>query len=207
MSWLGGDTMLHSSRELKQVDMYVYTNPGGLLGRLMGRALRFSVKDFSFYMRQKGELQRVVVAADSLVPQCEVFQDTRQERTRLGYQEAERLTRRTTKFTLEAARYPTIEFQVDKEKTRQQTAPPKKKSSASGNAVEELPPVVGTLSLRGESHPIRCSRVVDGAEMIIDCPLSLSRFNIPKYKLWLGLFTVGDEVTVQTRVPVTALKL
>ncbi|EPY32859.1 hypothetical protein AGDE_08475 [Angomonas deanei] len=170
MSWLGGDTMLHSSRELKQVDMYVYTNPGGLLGRLMGRALRFSVKDFSFYMRQKGELQRVVVAADSLVPQCEVFQDTRQERTRLGYQEAERLTRRTTRFTLDAARYPTIEFQVDKEKHDSKPPHRKRRVVRVGMPWRSCRPWSGTLSLRGESHPIQCSRVVDGAEMIIDCP-------------------------------------
>ncbi|EPY32896.1 hypothetical protein STCU_02588 [Strigomonas culicis] len=175
-----GDRRLSSERELAAVDMYVYTQPAGLLGRLVGRALRFRVERFLVDLGRDGALPRVEVDAESLRPQCEVYPTTKFERAPLGYAEVERLQRRTRGYTLDAPRYPTITFDT---------------TASREDAVE------GVLCLRGASQPIRCTKAVEGAEVVVRCPLSLAAFNVPRYSLWLGLFSVSDAVEVETRIP------
>lgn len=211
-SWLGSaDRTVSSRRELKDVDMFIYTDPAGLLGRILGRCLRFRVSDFSFVVdrRQPTVLRRVEVDADSIRGECEVYapsrnrrharfsstgssgadgaaDSTRFERLPLTYSEIERLRRRVRGSVLNVPRYPLIEFEV---------------ASETPSAIE------GVLSLHGESKNIKCSRQVEGGQLVVQCPISLKDFHIIPYSLWFGLFSVADKVIVETRVPASVLKL
>ncbi|KAG5501315.1 hypothetical protein JIQ42_06316 [Leishmania sp. Namibia] len=182
-----GEKRMSSNSELKDVDMYVYVQPAGLLGRLLGRPLRLKVQQFSFLVnRRERELQRVEVDADSLLPQCEVHMPSRQERVPLSFSEVERVMRRTRGFVLNAPRYPLIVYDVE---------------TNTSDAVK------GTLNLHGESHAVECSKAVEGAQLVVRCPVRLSQFHVPPYKMWLGLFTQADTVEVEARVPAKVLKL
>ncbi|CAJ1026271.1 hypothetical protein Q4I30_004141 [Leishmania utingensis] len=182
-----GEKRLLSSSELKDVDMYVYVEPAGLLGRFLGRPLRLKVQKFSFLVnRREHELHRVVVEADSLLPQCEVYMPSRFERVPLSFHETERVMRRTRSYVLDTHRYPLITYDVE---------------ANTSDAVK------GTLSLHGESHAVECSKAVEGAELVVRCPVRLSQFHVPPFKMWLGLFTQADTVEVETRIPAKVLKL
>ncbi|KAG5478550.1 hypothetical protein LSCM4_04783 [Leishmania orientalis] len=182
-----GEQRMSSNSELKDVDMYVYVQPAGLLGRLLGRPLRLKVQQFSFLVnRRERELQRVEVDADSLLPQCEVHMPSRLERVPLSFSEVERVMRRTRSFVLNAPRYPLIVYDVE---------------------TNTSDTVKGTLNLHGESHTVECSKAVEGAQLVVRCPVRLSQFHVPPYKMWLGLFTQADTVEVETRVPAKVLKL
>ncbi|KPI85650.1 hypothetical protein ABL78_5300 [Leptomonas seymouri] len=181
------ETRMSSSNELRDVEMYVYVQPAGLLGRWLGRSLRFEVKRFSFLVnRRERELRQVEVDADSLMPQCEVYMPSRFERLPLSFSEVERLIRRTRSYVLNVPRYPLITFDV---------------------AADTVDSVKGTLNLHGESHAIECTKTVEGAELIVRCPVKMRDFHVPPFKLWLGLFSQADTVEVETRVPAKVLKL
>lgn len=185
LNW--SEKRMSSSSELRDVDMYVYVQPAGLLGRYLGRPLRFRVERFSFLVnRRERQVQQVEVDADSLIPQCEVYMPSRFERLPLNYGEVERLMRRTRGVVLNVPRYPLITFDV---------------------AANSEASVRGTLHLHGESHPIECTKAVEGAELVVRCPVKMSQFNMTPYKLWMGLFSEADTVEVETRVPAKALKL
>ncbi|KAL7708968.1 hypothetical protein N2W54_004207 [Lotmaria passim] len=185
LNW--SEKRMSSSSELRDVDMYVYVQPAGLLGRYLGRPLRFKVQRFSFLVnRRERMLQQVEVDADSLVPQCEVYMPSRFERLPLNYSEVERLIRRTRNYVLNVPRYPLITYDVSEN------------TEAS---------VRGTLNLHGESHAVECIKVVEGAELVVRCPVKMSEFHVPPFKLWMGLFTQADTVEVETRVPAKVLKL
>lgn len=176
-----------SSDELKDIDMNVYVQPGGILGGLLGRPLRFRVEEFAYIVsRRDHTLRRVEVEANSLSPKSEVYMPSRFERVPLRFSEVERILRRTRSHVLNVSRYPSIDFDVQRE---------------TPTAVE------GVLHLHGESHMIQCKKTVEGAELVVRCPVSLSHFGILPYKLWLGLFSQGDEVEIETRIPSKALKL
>ncbi|CAG9574382.1 conserved hypothetical protein [Leishmania major strain Friedlin] len=182
-----GAKRMSSNSELKDVDMYVYVEPAGLLGRFLGRPLRFKVQQFSFLVnRRERALQRVEVNADSLYPQCEVHMPSRFERVPLSFSEVERVTQRTRSYVLDAPRYPLITYDVEAD---------------TSDAVK------GTLSLHGASHTVECSKVVEGAELVVRCPVRLSQYHVPPFKMWLGLFTQADTVEVETRIPAKVLKL
>ncbi|KAG5478746.1 hypothetical protein LSCM1_06150 [Leishmania martiniquensis] len=182
-----GEKRMSSHNELKDVDMYVYVQPAGLLGRVLGRPLRLRVQQFSFLVsRREHTLERIEVGADSLLPQCEVHMPSRLERVPLTFSEVERVMRRTRGSVLDAPRYPLITYDV---------------VANTSDAVR------GTLKLHGESHAVECSKAVEGAELVVRCPVRLSQFHVPPYKLWLGLFTQADMVEVETRVPAKVLKL
>ncbi|KAG5504461.1 hypothetical protein JKF63_04913 [Porcisia hertigi] len=182
-----GERSMSSSSELKDVDMYVYVEPAGFFGRFIGRPLRLKVQRFSFLVNQRERaLQRVEVDADSLLPQCEVYMPSRFERVPLSFGEMERVMRRTRSYVLDAPRYPLITYDVE---------------SNTSDAVK------GTLRLRGESRAVECSKQVEGAELVVRCPVRMSEFHVPPYKLWLGLFTQADTVEVETHIPAKALKL
>lgn len=181
------DKRMSSSSELRDVDMYVYVQPAGLLGRYLGRPLRFRVERFSFLVnRRERQVQQVEVDADSLMPQCEVYMPSRFERVPLNYSEVERLIRRTRGYVLNVPRYPLITFDVT--------------ANTEAN-------VAGTLNLHGESHTVECTKAVEGAELVVRCPVKMSQFNVPPFKLWMGLFSEADTVEVETRVPAKVLKL
>lgn len=185
LSW--SEKRMSSSNELRDVDMYVYVQPAGLLGRYLGRPLRFNVQRFSFLVnRRERQVQQVEVDADSLMPQCEVYLPSRFERVPLNFSEVERLIRRTRNYVLNVPRYPLITYDV---------------ASSTEAAVK------GTLHLHGESHTVECTKAVEGAELVVRCPVRMSEFNVPPYKLWLGLFSQADTVVVETRVPAKVLKL
>ncbi|KAG5504845.1 hypothetical protein GH5_05476 [Leishmania sp. Ghana 2012 LV757] len=182
-----GEKRMSSNSELKDVDMYVYVQPAGLLGRFLGRPLRLKVQQFWFLVnRRERELQRVEVDADSLLPQCEVHMPSRLERVPLSFSEVERVMQRTRSFVLNAPRYPLIVYDVE---------------TNTSDAVK------GTLNLHGESHAVECSKAVEGAQLVVRCPVRLSQFHVPPYKMWLGLFTQADTVEVETRVPAKVLNL
>lgn len=175
-----GDRRLSSERELAAVNMYVYTQPAGLLGRLVGRALRLRVERFLVDLDKDRALPVVEVDAESLQPQCEVYPTSKFERVPLSYNEVERVQRRTRGYTLDVPRYPTITFET---------------TASTESSVE------GALCLHGQTHPIRCTKAVEGAEVVVRCPISLAAFNVPRYSLWLGLLSVADTVEVETRIP------
>ncbi|KAK7196038.1 YceI-like domain containing protein [Novymonas esmeraldas] len=185
LNW--GEKRMSSSNELRDVDMYVYVGPAGLLGRFLGRPLRLKVQEFAFVLDRRGrELQRVEVDAGSLVPQCEVYMPSRLERLPLSLSEMERVMTRTRGAVLNVPRYPHISYTVEV------------------NAPEA---VRGALSLRGETHTVECSKTIEEAEVVVRCPVRMSEFHVPPFKLWLGLFTQADTVEVETRIPAKALKL
>ncbi|KPA83846.1 putative mitochondrial hypothetical protein [Leptomonas pyrrhocoris] len=185
LNW--SEKRMSSSNELRDVDMYVYVLPAGLLGRYLGRPLRFRVDRFSFLVnRRERQLQQVVVEADSLMPQCEVHMPSRFERLPLTFSEVERLIRRTRSYVLNVSRYPLITFDV---------------------AANTEDSVQGALHLHGESHPIQCTKAVEGAELVVRCPVKMSEFHVPPFKLWMGLFSEADTVEVETRMPAKVLKL
>ncbi|CCW65069.1 unnamed protein product [Phytomonas sp. EM1] len=186
LTW--GQQRLSSEDELKRVQMHVYTKPAGFLGRLIGRALRFRIEDFSYIVNRKdGGLVRVEVGANSIVPECEVYQDAvRSERVSLTFSETTRLRRRINTNVLNVARYPVAEFDVES---------------------DERDAVKGVLHLHGQSHPIICVKQVVAHDLLVRCPISMSKFNVPSYGIWLGLFSVADEVDVETRISLNALKL
>ncbi|GET88804.1 hypothetical protein, conserved [Leishmania tarentolae] len=182
-----GAKRMSSSSELKDVDMYVYVEPAGLLGRFLGRPLRLKVQQFSFLVnRRERALQSVEVNADSLFPQCEVYMPSRFERVPLNFSEVERVMQRTRNYVLNAPRYPLITYEVEAD---------------TSDAVK------GTLSLHGVSHTVECNKAVEGAELVVRCPVRLSQFHVPPFKMWLGLFTQADTVEVETRIPAKVLKL
>ncbi|RNF10286.1 hypothetical protein TraAM80_01629 [Trypanosoma rangeli] len=166
--------------------MYVYTLPAGLLGRYIGRALRFRVERFAYYLDLTGRsLRRVEVEADSLQPQCEV--DHRKfERLLLNFLEVERLSKRTCSYTLDAPRFPRIIYNLEQETTDH---------------------LEGSLQLRGETHPVRCSKMLEGPELVVRCPIDTREFNVPRYSILFGLFSVSQHVEVETRVPLKVVKL
>lgn len=167
--------------------MHVYIQPSGFLGWLVGRALRFRVHDFTYTLGGKdGELRHVEVVADSLIPECEVHRDTLNERLGLTYSETGRVLRRMRGFVLETQQYPLVEYEVTEETTTH---------------------IDGRLTLHGVERPVRCTKVVEGTDVVVRCPVTLGGHQMKPYKLWLGLFSVKDEVQVVTRVPASALKL
>ncbi|RNF27592.1 uncharacterized protein Tco025E_00153 [Trypanosoma conorhini] len=186
LGWGASERRVTSSKELRDVDMYVYTLPAGLLGRYIGRALRFRVERFAYDVDPAGRsLRRVVVEADSLLPQCEV--DRRKfERLLLNFSEVERLSRRVRSYTLDAPRFPRILYEVERE------------------TQEHLE---GSLQLCGETRPVRCSKALEGPELVVRCPIDTREFNVPRYSILFGLFSVSPHVEVETRVPLKVLRL
>ncbi|CBH13354.1 hypothetical protein, conserved [Trypanosoma brucei gambiense DAL972] len=193
MGWGSSEERLSStSSELRGVDMFVYTLPSGVLGRFIGRALRFRVDRFNFSTGPSADgndkrrsLKSVEVEANSLSPLCEVdkFQF---ERLPLTVSEVVRLERRTRDYVLDVTRYPRILYTVE----------------------EETPTEVkGTLELRGERKAITCTKSVEGPELIVRCPIDTREFNIPSYSLMYGVFGVSPHVQVETRIPLRAVQL
>ncbi|KAH9593448.1 hypothetical protein LSM04_005461 [Trypanosoma melophagium] len=184
--WGAGEKRVTNKKELRDIDMYVYTLPAGLLGTYIGRALRFRVGSFAYTVSTKDRaLKCVEVDADSLQPQCEV--DSRKfERVGLTISEMERVSRRTSSYVLNAPSFPRIIYTV-----QQQTA-------------EEI---TGSLQLRGETHQVQCSKIVEGPELIVRCPIDTRLFNVPLYSQLFGLLSVSPHVEVETRVPLKVLQL
>ncbi|CCW67503.1 unnamed protein product [Phytomonas sp. Hart1] len=183
-----GPRQLSSEDELKGVQMRVYTKPAGLIGRFIGRALCFRIDDFSYFLNRKdGNLQRVEVEASSITPECEVYCDAvRSERVGLTFSEVARLKRRLNMSVLDIARYPIAEFDVES---------------------DESDEMKGVLHFHGKSHPITCVKQIQARDLLVRCPISMRKFNIPPYGIWLGLLSVADEVDIETRVSLNALKL
>lgn len=184
--WISSERVLQSKTDLRDVDMFVYTHPTGILGRLIGRALRLRVQSFSWTIRRRDRsLRQVCVQTESLVPQCEVLDDNRkQERIALTSSESGRVLRRVRNAVLHTARYPEASFDVTQ---------------------DSVDRVEGTLHLHGESHAIVCTKHVEAGELLVRCPVRMSQFHITPYRLWLGLFSVADTVEVETRIPAHVL--
>ncbi|KEG14458.1 hypothetical protein DQ04_00461120 [Trypanosoma grayi] len=186
LQWVAGERRVTNSKELRDVDMYVYAQPAGLLGRYIGRALRLRVERFAYVVDANHRmLRRVEVDADSLLPQCEV-DSGKFERLGLNFSEVERVAIRTRRHVLDAPRYPRIVYSVEQETPEE---------------------VVGSLQLHGETHTVRCSKTLEGPELIVRCPINAREFNVPTYTHMFGLFSVSPHVEVETRVPLKVLKL
>ncbi|ORC89143.1 uncharacterized protein TM35_000131470 [Trypanosoma theileri] len=185
-NWGAEEKRVTNSKELRDVDMYVYTLPAGLLGTFIGRALRFRVGSFAYTVSTKDRaLKSVEVDADSLQPQCEV--DRRKfERVGLTASEMERVARRTSSYVLNAASFPRIVYTVEQQSEED---------------------IAGKLQLRGETHPVQCSKVVEGPELIVRCPIDTRLFHVPLYSQLFGLLSVSPHVEVETRVPLKVLRL
>lgn len=177
---------LSSSKELKDVQMHVYTRAGGLLGRFLGRDLKIRVDGFEVtYDNNSGRkiVKDVLVDADSLAPVAEV-NDKRFERLYLTLSEAERVSRRTKSAILDVARFPVIRYTVDR---------------------EDESSIDGRLHFRGEEHPLRCDKRVEGPELVVTCPIDYTKHGAHPYRHMLGLFSVKGTVDVVTRIPVKIL--
>ncbi|KAF5221521.1 hypothetical protein ECC02_005408 [Trypanosoma cruzi] len=186
LGWGASERRVTSSKELRDVEMYVYTLPAGLLGRYIGRALRFRVERFAYDIDAASRsLKRVEVEADSLLPQCEVDR-CKFERLLLNFSEVERLSRRVRSYVLDAPRYPRIFYDVEQE-TKDH--------------------IDGSLQLHGETHPVRCSKTMEGPELVVRCPIDSWAFNVPRYSILFGLFSVSQHVEVETRLPLKAMNL
>ncbi|KAG8349155.1 hypothetical protein ERJ75_001235300 [Trypanosoma vivax] len=193
MGWGGwGETrVLNTSPELNGVEMFVYTRPAGLIGRWIGRSLRFGVRRFAFITEGQGTanggspLKRVEVEANSLVPLCEVDMN-KFERLPLTISEVMRVEKRTRESVLDAPRYPRIVYTLDGETDSE---------------------IAGVLDLHGERHAVSCSKTVDGPELVVRCPIDARNFKIPMFSIMQGLFSVSPHVEVETRIPSRVLKI
>lgn len=178
---------LHSTRELRDVQMHVYTQPAGLIGNLLGRALKIRVDRFSYEysVAPSGvkQLQRVSADVDSLVPVADV-DERKFERLLLSLSEVERVGRRTRSNVLNAPRFPEVHFDVESETDAE---------------------IKGTLRLHGESGPVTCKKQVEGSELVVSCKFNYTAFGVPVYKHLFGLLAVAPEVEVVSRVPAKVL--
>nr|CCC92112.1 conserved hypothetical protein [Trypanosoma congolense IL3000] len=194
IGWRRGERRISSaSSEMEGVDMFVYTLPTGLLGRVVGRALRFRVERFAFTVNSastssssgKGcSLKSVDVDADSLAALCEVDR-LGLERVPLTLSEVMRVERRTREYVLDSAHYPRIVYTVERETPHE---------------------IKGMLELHGERKPVVCTKTVEGPELVVRCPIDTRQFNIPSYGLLLGVLSVSPHVRVETRVPLKVLQ-
>jgi hypothetical protein len=179
---------LSSSKELKDVQMNVYTRAGGLIGRFLGRDLKIRIDGFEVMydvdrVTGRKSVRDVVVDADSLSPVADV-NENRFERLYLTLTEAERVARRTKNAILDVTRYPTVEYRVDREEEHY---------------------FEGQLRMRGIEQPLRCEKKLEGPELIVTCPVDYTKHGALPYKHLLGLLSVKPTVDVVTRIPVKML--
>lgn len=192
------DRTLSSSQELGSVQMHVYTKASGPIGRAIGRDLKLRVDQFEYTFEPRTTplpaeevgttssskvLKSVTVMADSLVPVADV-DDRKFERLLLTLQESEKVSRRTRLAVLDSARFPKITYHVDR---------------------EDASSLEGRLELRGEQHPVRCTKTVDGPELVVSCLVDYTKHGAPQYGHLVGLFSVNPTVEVVSRVPMTLL--
>jgi hypothetical protein len=179
---------LSSSKELKDVQMNVFTHAGGLIGRFLGRDLKLRVDGFEVTygidaVTGRKTVKDVLVDAESLAPVADV-NEKHFERLYLTLSEAERVSRRTKNAVLDVTRFPSIRYRVER---------------------EDEDSFHGQLHLRGEEHPVRCDKRLEGPELVITCPVDYTQHGAPQYSHLLGLFSVRPTVEVVTRVPVKLL--
>lgn len=179
---------LSSSKELKDVQMHVYTRASGLIGRFLGRDLKIRIDGFEVTYVEDAATGRkavrdVVVDSDSLSPMADV-NENRFERLYLTLTEAERVARRTKNAILDVSRYPHVEYRVDHEDEHY---------------------FQGQLRMRGIEQPLRCEKKLEGPELVVTCPIDYTQHGALPYKHLLGLFSVKPTVEVVTRIPVKLL--
>lgn len=180
---------LSSSKELRDVQMHIYTKPSGIIGRLIGRALKIRVDRFEYGVESgpDGEkvLRRVTVDTDSLVPVADV-DERKFERLLLSLSEVERVGRRMKTVCLDTFHYPQVVFRVEKDSPDS---------------------VSGELELRSVKHPLVCTKVVEGPELVVTCPIKYTDWDVPGYTHMFGLLGVRNQVEVVTRVPMKVFSL
>ena len=182
--------VVSSAVELSPVEMYVFVKAAGLIGRLVGRDIKMKVDKFFFdYCRPQGsggpaQLLGVRCASNSLLSLSEV-DGNRFDRVPLTFEECVKIDRRTRTFVLDSERFPEIHYIVHSE---------------TPEAIE------GSLNVRGAVAPVRCSKLRNEAELVVECGVKLSDLKLPSYGILGGLLRVHDDVAVQVRVPKTTLE-
>jgi hypothetical protein len=177
-------TVWRSSKELKQCQLNVYTQPAGLIGSLIGRALKFEASSFRFFIRDRKtpQLLSVEVDASSLEPTTEV-NERKMDRVALLDHEVYKLHHRVRDL-LSMREFPLIRFVVTKEDSES---------------------LEGDLTLRDQTRPIRCLKKVEGVELVTTCMVKYTDFGVPVYQHLFGAFRVHDVVEVESRVPLTRI--
>jgi hypothetical protein len=178
-----------SALELSSAEMFVFVKAAGILGRLVGRDTKLRVDKFYFdYFRPQAsappQLLAVRCASNSILALSEV-DSNRFDRVPLTFEECVKMDRRTRSFVLDAERYPEIHYAVE---------------------TETPTSIEGSLSIRGHTAPVKCTKVKNEAELIVECGLKLSELMLPTYGVLGGLMKVSDDVLVQMRVPNAVLE-
>jgi hypothetical protein len=182
------DLIATSDVELKDVEIFAFTKPDGLIGSMLGRCLKLRANKFLFSYENdkqtnKKTLRRARVDLMSLEAMTEIYETNLFDRAHLPAETRQKVNQRTGRV-LRADLYPFADFSVESETEKT---------------------LSGTLQLHAVAQRIECVKELSPGLLTVKCPLDMRKFLLVPPVHFQGLLAVHKDVMVVCKVPTRLL--